>query len=172
MKKAVRWEPRLQEINEQLDFKDAEIAWRHFANQTSCYQLVEKPGAAFDYNDWQMALFWDTLFLKVYGSSYDKVDEQVFHPLLTDRLGCQDNPTMMAFGDQEPAWSCQHFCSRLRPLRLALLTPGKLAWQTTCQPRTCNDGGKQPFAELRSASRPQSGGDDSRPAITRLDGKT
>jgi CubicO group peptidase (beta-lactamase class C family) len=96
--KAVRWEPRLQEINEQLDFKDAEIAWRHFANQTSCYQLVEKPGSAFDYNDWQMALFWDTLFLKVYGTSYDNVDEQVFHPLLTDRLGCQDNPTMMAFG--------------------------------------------------------------------------
>jgi CubicO group peptidase (beta-lactamase class C family) len=96
--RAVRWEPRLEQINEELGFKDAAITWRHFANQTSCYQLIEKPGTAFAYNDWQMALFWDTLFLKVYGTSYDKVDEQVFHPLLTDPLQCQDNPTMMAFG--------------------------------------------------------------------------
>ena len=96
--KVICWEPRLQKINEQLDFKDAKIAWRHFANQTSCYQLVEHPGAAFDYNDWQMALFWDTLFLKVYGTTYGRVDEQVFHAVLTDRIGCQDNPTMLAFG--------------------------------------------------------------------------
>ena len=95
--KVPRWERKLQDINEP-DFKDAEITGRHFANQTSCYQLAEKPGAAFDYNDWQMALFWDTLFLKVYGASYDNVDEQVLHPLLTDQLECQDDPTMMAFG--------------------------------------------------------------------------
>jgi hypothetical protein len=58
--KAVRWEPRLTHINEELGFKDADITWRHFANQTSCYQLVEKPGTAYAYNDWQMALFWET----------------------------------------------------------------------------------------------------------------
>lgn len=96
--KAVRWEPRLKHINEELAFKEAVITWRHFANQTSCYQLVEKLGTAYAYNDWQMALFWDTLFLKVYGASYDNVDEQVFQPLLTDPLRCQDKPTMMAFG--------------------------------------------------------------------------
>ena len=96
--KAVRWEPRLKQINKELAFKDADIAWRHFANQTSCYQLVEKPGTAYAYNDWQMALFWDTLFLKVYGTSYDKIDEKAFHPLLTGPLQCQDKPTMMAFG--------------------------------------------------------------------------
>jgi hypothetical protein len=96
--KAVRWEPRLTHLNEELGFKDADITWRHFANQTSCYQSVEKPGTAYAYNDWQMALFWDTLFLKVYGASYDNVDEQVFEPLLTDPLQCQDKPTMMAFG--------------------------------------------------------------------------
>ena len=96
--KAVRWEPRLKNINQELAFKDADITWRHFANQTSCYQLVEKPGTAYAYNDWQMALFWDTLFLKVYGASYENVDEQVFHPLLTDPMQCEDNPTMMAFG--------------------------------------------------------------------------
>lgn len=96
--KAVRWEPRLGQINGDLGFKDADIAWRHFANQTSCYQLAEKPGTAYAYNDWQMALFWDTLFLKVYGASYDNVDDHVFHALLTDPLQCQDDPTMMAFG--------------------------------------------------------------------------
>jgi CubicO group peptidase (beta-lactamase class C family) len=99
--KAVRWEPRLKTINANLGFKDAEITWRHFANQTSCYQLDEKPGTAFDYNDWQMALFWDTLILKVYDTSYDKVDQQVFHPLLTDKIGCEDKPTMMAFGTKQ-----------------------------------------------------------------------
>jgi hypothetical protein len=96
--KVLKWEPRLGDINKALGFKDREIRWRDFANQTSCYQLVERPGTAFAYNDWQMALFWDTLFLKVYGASYDNVDEKVFHPLLTDAIACQDNPTMMAFG--------------------------------------------------------------------------
>ncbi len=99
--KVVRWEPRLTHINETLGSKDSRITWRHFANQTSCYQLVEKPGAAFAYNDWQMALFWDTLFLKVYGATYENVDERVFHRLLTDPLQCQDRPTMMAFGTKD-----------------------------------------------------------------------
>jgi len=96
--KVVRWESRLSEINGAIGHKDRAIAWRHMANQTSCYQLLEKPGTAYAYNDWQMALFWDTLFLKVYGATYDTVDEKVFHPLLTDDLECEDNPTMMAFG--------------------------------------------------------------------------
>ena len=99
--KAVRWEPRLKQINGGLGFKDADIAWRDFANQTSCYQLAEKPGTAYAYNDWQMALFWDTLFLKVYGASYDNVDRRVLHPLLTDPLHCQDGPTMTAFGTKD-----------------------------------------------------------------------
>ncbi|RMG39270.1 MAG: hypothetical protein D6725_05470 [Planctomycetota bacterium] len=63
--------------------------------------MAEAPGTAFAYNDWQMALFWDTLFLKVYGATYDNVDDKVFHPLLTDPLGCQDRPTMMAFGTRD-----------------------------------------------------------------------
>ena len=96
--KVVKWEPRLSGINRNLGHKDREIAWRHLANQTSCYQLVQRPGTAYAYNDWQMALFWDTLFLKVYGATYKTVDEQVYHPLLTDLLGCEDDPTLMAFG--------------------------------------------------------------------------
>jgi hypothetical protein len=93
-----RWEPRLNQINKDLGYKDRNITWRHFANQISCYGLVEAPGTAFDYNDWQMALFWDTLFLKVYGADYETVDAEVLHPMLTDVLQCQDDPTFMAFG--------------------------------------------------------------------------
>ncbi|HIQ20216.1 MAG TPA: hypothetical protein EYH34_03105 [Planctomycetes bacterium] len=99
--KVVRWEPRLGRINRALGFKDREITWRHMANQTSCYGLVERPGTAFAYNDWQMALFWDTLFLKAYGATCENVDERVFHPLLTDLIQCQDEPTMMAFGTRD-----------------------------------------------------------------------
>ena len=53
-------------LNADLGFKDREITWRHFATQTSCYEITDKPGTAYCYNDWQMALFWDLLFLKVY----------------------------------------------------------------------------------------------------------
>jgi len=92
------WEPRLKHINKNLDYKDRAITWRHAANQISCYGLTHKPGTAFAYNDWQMALFFDTLFLKVYGATWKNVDEKVLHPLLTDLIGCEDNPTFMAFG--------------------------------------------------------------------------
>lgn len=91
-------EPRLSSINADLGFKDRRITWRHLANQTSCYGVTEEPGTAFDYNDWQMALFWDCLFLKAYGATYDDVDATVLHPLLTDILQCEDEPTFMAFG--------------------------------------------------------------------------
>lgn len=96
--RASKWEPGLNQINKELGYKDRNITWRHLANQTSCYGLAEAPGTAFAYNDWQMALFWDTLFLKVYGVSCETVDAQVLHPELTNLLECQDNPTFMAFG--------------------------------------------------------------------------
>lgn len=99
--KVIRWEPRLKTLNEKLGFKDRDIRWRDLANQTSCYGLRERPGTAFAYNDWQMALFWDTLFTKVYSSSFQAVDREVFHPLLTDPIQCEDSPTMMAFGTQD-----------------------------------------------------------------------
>lgn len=103
-----KWEPRLNRINKNLGYKDSRITWRHCANQISCYGLAEAPGTAFAYNDWQMALFFDTLFLKVYGVSFDTVDAKVLHPILTDKLQCQDNPTFMAFGTGD------------RPARLAI----------------------------------------------------
>jgi len=99
--KVARYEPRLAKLNPDLGYKDRNITWRHLANQISCYGVTEAPGTAFDYNDWQMALFWDLLFLKVYGVTYDTVDEKVLHPMLTDQLQCQDNPTFMAFGTRD-----------------------------------------------------------------------
>ena len=95
---AQRWEPRLKNLNPDLGFKDRQITWRHFATQTSCYEISDQPGTAYCYNDWQMALFFDLLFLKVYGATNETVDQQVLHPMLTDELQCQDEPTFMAFG--------------------------------------------------------------------------
>ncbi|MEW5977410.1 MAG: hypothetical protein AB1898_16585 [Acidobacteriota bacterium] len=96
--KLADYEPGLNHLNASLGYKDRHITFRHCANQLSAYGVSEKPGEAFDYNDWQMALFWDTLFLKVYRTSYESVDSQVFGPLLTSPLQCQDAPSMMAFG--------------------------------------------------------------------------
>jgi CubicO group peptidase (beta-lactamase class C family) len=56
-------EPRLQSLN---NGKDAAITWRHLASQTSCYGLVEKPGEAWSYNDFALALYYDTLTEKVF----------------------------------------------------------------------------------------------------------
>ncbi|RJP24623.1 MAG: hypothetical protein C4527_18420 [Candidatus Omnitrophota bacterium] len=98
-----RFEPRLNQLNADLHDKDSKIQWRHLACQTSCYGVRERPGEAYDYSDFNMALFFDTLFLSVYQSSWERVDEEVLHPLLTDRLGCEDNPTFLAFGiDNRP----------------------------------------------------------------------
>lgn len=93
-----RWEPRLEALNADLGFKDRRITWRHLCNQISCYGATEAPGAAFDYNDHNMALLFDTLMLKVYGTTWEKVDTEVLRPRLTEPLQCEDQPTLMAFG--------------------------------------------------------------------------
>ena len=94
-------EPRLADLNAELGHKDRGITWRRLASQTACYGLQEAPGTAFDYNDWMMALLWDTLFLKVYGATYGNVDQTVLHAQLTDALQCEDDPTLMAFGPED-----------------------------------------------------------------------
>jgi hypothetical protein len=90
--------PGLATLNPSLGNKDAKIAWRHLATQTSCYGVSEAPGSAFDYNDFQMALFWDSLFLKVYGSTLGTVDADTMKVGLCDAIGCEDQPTFLAFG--------------------------------------------------------------------------
>ncbi len=121
-----RLEPRLDFLNRDLGRKDGLITWWHLAYQTACYGVTEAPGTAFCYNDWQMALFWDLLFLKVYGATYETVDEKVLHPLLTAPLQCEDKPTLMAFGPKDRpgrlAISPRDFC------RFGLLYLRKGAW--------------------------------------------
>jgi hypothetical protein len=95
------WEPRLNLLNPGLNFKDRKITWRHLANQTSCYGVQEAPGEAFNYSDFNMAFFFDTLLLKVYKSTYSRIDADVLHAKLTDLLGCEDDPTLLAFGPKD-----------------------------------------------------------------------
>lgn len=57
------FEPRLKTLNHG---KDATITWRHLASQTSGYGLTEKPGAAYAYNDFALALYYDTLTARVF----------------------------------------------------------------------------------------------------------
>ena len=92
------FEPRLKDLNEALGHKDRAMQFRHLAFQTACYGLENPPGTAFAYNDWQMALFFDTLFTKVYGKPLERADPELLHPKLTDIIGCEDAPTFLAFG--------------------------------------------------------------------------
>jgi CubicO group peptidase (beta-lactamase class C family) len=57
-------EPRLKQLN---GGKDAAITWRHLAHQMSGYGLTEKPGEAYAYNDFALALYYLTLTEMVYG---------------------------------------------------------------------------------------------------------
>ncbi len=98
-----RFEPRLLALNPSLGNKDAEITWRHLANQISCYGSTEKPGAAFDYNDFNMAFFFDTLFLRAFELKYEDLDKEVLHARLTEHLQCQDEPTFFAFNKSDRA---------------------------------------------------------------------
>jgi CubicO group peptidase (beta-lactamase class C family) len=90
--------PELATLNPGLAHKDRDITFRHLATQTSGYGVTDPPGAAYDYNDWQMALFWDTLFLRVWRASYETVDASVLDRELCDVIQCEDDPTFLAFG--------------------------------------------------------------------------
>jgi CubicO group peptidase (beta-lactamase class C family) len=96
--KVAKYEPGLNDLNKDLGFKDREITWHHMANQVSCYGVTEKPGEAYDYSDYQITLFFDLLFQKVYGTTLKTIDGQVLRPGLADLIGCEDKPTFLAFG--------------------------------------------------------------------------
>jgi CubicO group peptidase (beta-lactamase class C family) len=90
--KVVALEPRLDSLNAGLDHKDRQITWRHLANQTSCYGVGERPGEAYDYSDYNMALFYDMLLHGVWKTSSEQATADVLRPRLTDILQCQDQP--------------------------------------------------------------------------------
>src|SRR5262249_19879873 len=74
--------------------KDGEITWRHLASQTSGYGLSDAPGAAYSYNDFALALYYDTLIRNVYRQDGTRVLKEQ----LGDVLGFQDRYTFEAFG--------------------------------------------------------------------------
>jgi CubicO group peptidase (beta-lactamase class C family) len=93
----VTYAPCLNNLNSP-GFKDRNTTFRHMVNQISCYGVSEAPGTRFDYNDYQSALLFDTLFLTLYGATYANVDAKVLGPNLTNILQCQDSPTFIPFG--------------------------------------------------------------------------
>jgi CubicO group peptidase (beta-lactamase class C family) len=87
-------EPRLKTIN---GGKDAAITWRHLAYQTSGYGLVEKPGEAFSYNDFALALYYDSLTRGVFKEEGTALLERYF----AKPLGFADRRSWNAFGPKD-----------------------------------------------------------------------
>jgi CubicO group peptidase (beta-lactamase class C family) len=80
----VEFEPRLASLN---GGKDAAITWRHLAHQTSGYGLSERPGAAYAYNDFALALYYVTLTEKV----YRQPGTDLFRKLVAEPLEFEDD---------------------------------------------------------------------------------
>jgi CubicO group peptidase (beta-lactamase class C family) len=99
--RVAEFEPRLLEVN---GGKDAAMTWRHLASQTSGYGWSETPGAAYAYNDSALALYYDTLTGRVFGTN----GTEVLRSRLALPLGFEDAFTFEAFGPRD------------RPGRLAL----------------------------------------------------
>ena len=95
------FDPRLKTLN---NGKDAGITWRHLASQTSGYGLVEAPGRAWSYNDYALALYYDTLTQSVFGTN----GTEVLRTRIAEPLQFEDRCTFEAFGSND------------RPGRLAL----------------------------------------------------
>jgi len=100
------FEPRLKTLN---DGKDASMTWRHLASQTSGYGLSEKPGEAYSYNDFALALYYDTLTERVFGTN----GTEVLRTRLAEPLQFEDRYTFNAFGQNNRpgrlALSCRDF---------------------------------------------------------------
>jgi hypothetical protein len=88
--KVADFEPRLRALNQG---KDAGITWKHLASQTSGYGLSEMPGEAYAYNDYALALYYDTLVRKVHRQDGTRLLKEQ----LGDVLGFQDEYTSCAF---------------------------------------------------------------------------
>lgn len=86
-----KYQPALLTLN---NGKDAKISWYHLANQISGYGLNEPPGKAYSYNDYALALYYDTLMDKV----FNKDATEVLKEYLAEPLGFEDSYTFNAFG--------------------------------------------------------------------------
>jgi CubicO group peptidase (beta-lactamase class C family) len=84
-------------VEPRLAGKNGAITWRHLASQTSGYGLDEAPGEAYAYNDFALALYYDTLMDKVYRAA----GTDVLRDRLARPLGFQDPFTFEAFGPKD-----------------------------------------------------------------------
>jgi CubicO group peptidase (beta-lactamase class C family) len=85
------------EFEPRLAGKDATMTWRHLASQTSGYGLEERPGEAYSYNDYALALYYDTLMQKV----FKEAGTEVLRSRLGEALGFEDKYTFEAFGPKD-----------------------------------------------------------------------
>jgi hypothetical protein len=88
-------EPRLKELN---GGKDAAITWRHLASQMSGYGLTERPGEAYGYNDFALALYYQALTSRVFQST----GTDVLKSRLGDVLQFEDRYEFDALGPDRP----------------------------------------------------------------------
>ncbi len=88
--RVAEFEPRLPGLNQG---KDAGITWRHLASQTSGYGLKEAPGEAYAYNDYALALYYDTLVNQVFRTN----GTEVLRARLAVPLAFEDAYTFDAF---------------------------------------------------------------------------
>jgi CubicO group peptidase (beta-lactamase class C family) len=88
------FEPRLRMLN---SGKDAAMTWRHLASQTSGYGLAEPPGQAYSYNDYALALYYDTLMRQVFREE----GTRVLKTRLADALQFEDRVSFEAFGSED-----------------------------------------------------------------------
>ncbi len=110
------FEPRLKSLNHG---KDATMTWRHLASQTSGYGLAEKPGAAYSYNDFALALYYDTLTEKV----FRQPGLDVFRQRLAGPMQFQDAISFNKPGSGRLALSVRDFA------RFGLLALHKGKWR-------------------------------------------
>lgn len=141
-----KWEPGLASLNAAREHKDRDITWRHLANQTSCYGVQERPGQAYDYSDFNMALFADTLFLKVYKTSREKIDREVLHAKLTNILECEDEPTFLAFGTGNRPGRLAISVRDFARLGLLYLNQGRWKDQQLLSEKLCSLATKTPIS--------------------------
>ncbi len=79
----IRYLPELADLP---DGKNRTITWLHLASQTSGYGLVEEPGAAWGYNDYALALYYDVLVDRV----FDRDGGELLMERLGDPMGWRD----------------------------------------------------------------------------------
>jgi CubicO group peptidase (beta-lactamase class C family) len=88
---------RVSAVEPRLTGKDEGITWRHLASQTSGYGLAEAPGAAYSYNDFALALYYDSLMTHV----FREPGTEVLRRRLGTVLGFQDPVSFEAFGPKD-----------------------------------------------------------------------